>query len=170
MTTEVLLVKSLDVNTLKAYINDIPQLFSLGPQETEKLVFYMGYEEFHKGQLLFNEGDKGDVVYYIRNGSVDIVKESMQGGKFKLANIGRDGIVGEMALVEPAPRSATAIAVEDTEVIYLNRKKFTALLENLPTVGNKILLQFANTLSQRVRFMSGQLADALHNLKNSKNE
>ena len=101
---------AVDLKTLKAYINDIPQLFSLGPEETGKLVYYMGYKEFRKGTMLFSEGEQGDAVYYIIRGSVNILKESDVGTPIKLASVGRDGIIGEMALIDSVPRSATAVA------------------------------------------------------------
>ncbi len=161
-------MSAVDLNTLKAYINDIPQLFSLGPEETGKLVYYMGYKEFKKGQVFFNEGDEGDAVYYIIRGSVNILKESVEGRPIKLATIRRDGIIGEMSLIDSAPRSATALAMEDTEAVFFARQKFEALLKNLPAIGTKILLQFSRTMSQRVRFLSGQLADTIHELKDQR--
>lgn len=146
---------------LRDLVNDVPQLFSLGPEEVNKLLHYVSYKLAKKGSPLFKEGESGDSMFYIANGVIDIIKESIEGNPIKLAQFARDNMLGEMSLVDTSPRSATAIVTEDAELIILTRESFDNLLKNIPSIGIKIFKQIAGTLSQRVRFANGRLVDVL---------
>lgn len=144
---------------LRDLVNEIPQLYSLGPEEVNLLLHYVNYKSVQKGFPLFREGEPGNSVFYIAKGAVDIVKESIEGNPIKLARFGKDKMLGEMALVDPAPRSATAIVTEDAEFVILSQEKFESLLNDYPSIGIKIFKRIAMTLSQRIRFANGRLAD-----------
>jgi CRP-like cAMP-binding protein len=64
-----------------------------------------------------------------------------------------------MSLVEDSPRSATATAIEDVEILILTRTGFETLLATHPQIGVKILRNVAKSLSKRLRFTSGRFAD-----------
>tara|TARA_B100000315_G_scaffold81231_1_gene74472 strand:+ start:11757 stop:12704 length:948 start_codon:yes stop_codon:yes gene_type:complete len=156
--------KSLDPEAfdyLRDLINEVPQLYSLGPDEVISLVPYVSYKSAKKGTLVFREGDAGDSLFYIAKGAVDIIKESVEGNPIKLAQFTQDSLLGEMALIDSAPRSATAKVFHDVELIILNRESFEGLLKDVPAIGIKIFKQIATTMSQRVRFANGRLADVL---------
>ena len=72
------------------------------------------------GDTLFREGEEGDNAYIIETGSIEISIE-VAGAKKTIATLGKDEIIGEMALIADAPRSATAVAVEDSELLVLKR-------------------------------------------------
>ncbi len=156
--------KPLDQETfdyLRDLINEVPQLYSLGPDEVVSLVPYMGYKSAEKGSFVFKEGEAGDSLFYIVKGAVDIIKESVEGNPIKLAQFTQDSMLGEMALIDNAPRSATAKVFDDVELIILSRESFDGLLKDVPAIGIKIFKQIATTMSQRVRFANGRLADVL---------
>ena len=156
--------KSLEPETfdyIRDLINEVPQLCSLGPEEIITMVSYVSYKSFKKGSLIFKEGEPGDSLFYIAKGIVDILKESVEGNPIKLAQFAQDSMLGEMALIDAAPRSATAKVSDDVELIILSRESFEGLLKDVPAVGIKIFKQIATTLSQRVRFANGRLADVL---------
>ena len=69
--------------------------------------------EFMGGQEIFREGDPGDGVYLIKNGQVEISSVVNQSRRV-FSQIGPGGLLGEMAVIEHRPRSATATAVKDT--------------------------------------------------------
>tara|TARA_B100000315_G_scaffold186152_1_gene175426 strand:- start:152 stop:1153 length:1002 start_codon:yes stop_codon:yes gene_type:complete len=156
--------KSLDQETfdyIRDLINEVPQLYSLGPDEVVSLVSYVSYKSVKKGALIFREGEPGNTLFYIVSGAVDIVKESVEGNPIKLAQFTQDSMLGEMALIDSAPRSAAAKVASDVELIILSRESFEGLLKDVPSIGIKIFKQIATTLSQRVRFANGRLADVL---------
>lgn len=156
--------KPLDQETfdyLRDLINEVPQLYSLGPDEVVSLVPYVGYKSAKKDTFVFKEGEAGDSLFYIAKGAVDIIKESVEGNPIKLAQFTQDSMLGEMALIDSAPRSATAKVFDDVELIILSRESFDGLLKDVPAIGIKIFKQIATTMSQRVRFANGRLADVL---------
>lgn len=69
---------------------------------------------FDTGQTIFSEGDPSALTYRIIAGSVDIVILGWDGSERKLSSLGPEEIFGEMGIIDPGPRSATAIAREPT--------------------------------------------------------
>jgi len=74
----------------------------------------MKHRLFEPGQTIFAEGDPSDLAYLILAGSVDIVVRDPSGAERKVAALGPDEVFGEMGLIDPGPRSATAVAREQT--------------------------------------------------------
>lgn len=157
--------KPLDLETfeyLRDLINEVPQLYSLGPNEVISLVSYVSYKSVEKGDFIFKEGEAGDCLFYIASGAVDIIKESVEGNPIKLDQLTQNSMMGEMALMDNAPRSATAEVVDDVELIIITRESFEGLLKDVPVIGIKIFKQIATTISQRLRFANGRLADVIN--------
>ncbi len=88
-------------------------------------------KKFSKGDVLFEEGARGDEAYIIRHGYVTIVKKDGE-RTVELAARGPGEIVGEMALIDDAPRSASLIAKTDVEVELLTRKELDKMFSDLP--------------------------------------
>ncbi|MBI4540750.1 MAG: cyclic nucleotide-binding domain-containing protein [Gemmatimonadetes bacterium] len=83
-----------------------------------------------KGETLFREGEPGDAFYVVFRGAIEILKDE-PGGKPEWLAVRRDGAVfGEMSLLDDAPRSATARAAEDTQLLMVEKEHFRQLLGN----------------------------------------
>ncbi|MCX5812222.1 MAG: cyclic nucleotide-binding domain-containing protein [Proteobacteria bacterium] len=132
--------------------------FSWG--ELEELSKYMSTETFPKGAAIFEEGDKKAFMCIIFKGKVNILKESGNENKL-ITYIGTGRIFGEMSVIDGSPRSATAIASEETVLIVLTRQEFDRILDEKPRMGAKILQKIAAVMSQRLRETTGVLADYL---------
>lgn len=103
-------------------------------------------KHFDTGDVLFREGDAGDEAYLIRSGYVSIVK--VEGEKHvELAMRGPGEIIGEMALIDDKPRSATVLAKEPVEVEVLSRTALKRMMSELPEQVGMIVHQ----LLQRLR-------------------
>lgn len=76
---------------------------------------------FHAGKTLFREGAEGDCAYILQSGVVEIVRDTPD-GKVTLGCLSAGSIFGEMALIDNAPRMATAIVVEACAVIIIRRE------------------------------------------------
>ncbi len=103
---------------------------------------------FKKGEKIFSEGDAPGSVYAIVAGKVTISKE----GRL-LATLGREDVFGDMALVDNAPRSATAVAAEDTECYVIDVERFNRLMESVDPVLKgmfRILVARLRTMTQIV--------------------
>jgi len=84
------------------------------------------------GESVFHEGDSGEHAYIINTGEIRISRHSPEGDELTLAHLGRGELFGELALMDPAPRSATATAETHCELITLDRESFMAQLEADP--------------------------------------
>mgnify|MGYP000458341961 CR=1 FL=1 len=103
-----------------------------------------------KGQELFKEGSAGDAMYIVKKGNIKIYKEN--DNRKKLITLISEGeFFGEMSLIEGAPRSATAVAGEDAELIRLGKEGFERLKTDYSAAGFKVLGVILKFMSQRIR-------------------
>jgi len=106
--------------------------------------------EVAAGSSIFQQGDYGDCLYVILEGSVRIHK----GGR-ELAVLGRLQSLGEMAVLDGAPRSASATALEDTTMIKIDREQFLELMRDSPEIIQRIV----RLLLARIRETNDRLSD-----------
>ena len=132
-------------------ISRIPLFEELETGELEELVRILVREEFHAGDVVFDEGDLGEKMYIIIRGSVDIVKAVGKGPGQVLVTLKPGDFLGEMSLIADAPRSASALAAEDAILFSINKKDLMLLFDNAPTIAAKIYKFFVMTLNQRLR-------------------
>ena len=102
-------------------------------------------KHFLSGQPLFSEGEQGHEAYLIRGGYVSIWKDDA-GRRVELATRGPGEIIGEMALIDHSPRSASVSAKGDVEVEVITQSDLTRMLENVPEPVIKILQQLLRRL------------------------
>jgi len=114
---------------------------------------------FQPGELIFSEFEPGDSFYLIQSGRVRITK--IVGDIEKNIDIlQQPEIFGEMAILEGAPRSATAIAMDTVKVLEFNRANFEVLMMGNPQIALKLLRLFAKRIyDQKRRFMILTLED-----------
>lgn len=103
---------------------------------------------FDAGQKIFMQEETAARMFIVRSGRVQIVTYGTV-----LENVGPGGIFGEMALIDDAPRSAAALAVEPTEVLEVNRAQFLELIRQNPEFALKIM----SILATRIRKMNDSL-------------
>ncbi len=100
---------------------------------------------FKAGEVIFSEGEAPGAVYAIVSGKVKISKE----GRL-LATLGRDDVFGDMALIDNAPRSATAVAAEETECYVIDVARFNRLMDDV----DPVLQAMFRILVARLRMMT----------------
>ncbi len=101
------------------------------------------FRAFKKGDYVFREGDPGQEMFVIRNGSVDILV-----GQKKVITLEQDEVFGEMALVDHQPRSATVIAASDCELVPIDERHFHFLVTQTPNFATQLLKILASRLRQ----------------------
>jgi CRP/FNR family cyclic AMP-dependent transcriptional regulator len=134
---------------------------NLSEPELEKILKICVTQTFAKDAVLFREGECGDRCYIIRGGSVRISKYIPNIGEEALAVLKPGDYFGEMALVDNFPRSANAIANEDTDVFAINKPDLDKVLIADRELGYKILWTFTRTLSRRLRETNEKIASFL---------
>ncbi len=96
---------------------------------------------FPAGAVIFETGERGDVMYRVKGGQVRIVK-----GTEALEIVEVGGLFGEMVLVDDSPRSATALALTDVDVEVINEYQFLFMVHETPTFATKVMRTMAHRL------------------------
>jgi CRP/FNR family cyclic AMP-dependent transcriptional regulator len=96
---------------------------------------------FDAGQVVFKAGEPGTVMYIVRTGSVEL-----RAGERVLETVQRGGLLGEMALIDPAPRSATAVAGPDCTLVGVDEATFHALVRQVPGFALEVMRVMARRL------------------------
>jgi CRP-like cAMP-binding protein len=134
---------------------------NLSEPELEKILRICLKHSYTKDAAIFKEGDPGDRCYIITAGSVRISKFIPNIGEEALAVLKPGDYFGEMALVDNFPRSANAIANEDSVVFGINKTELDKILIEDRDLGYKLLWTFTKTLSRRLRETNEKLMSFL---------
>ena len=98
-------------------------------------------EPFAAGTTIFNQGEAGDVLYIVKDGTVAL---SVDGRP--LESVERGGMFGEMALIDREPRSATAVAETDCELVVIDKRRFWFLVQETPYFAEIVMRVMADRL------------------------
>jgi CRP-like cAMP-binding protein len=135
-----------------------PLLASLPEPEVREILSAARRRRFERQEVVFHEGDPGDSVHLIDRGRVALRVTTPLGDTVTLRIMGPGAVFGELALLDPAPRNATVVALERTETLALHRDRFDELRQRHPEV-DRILL---DSLVAEVRRLSIHLLEALY--------
>ncbi|MBT8099001.1 MAG: cyclic nucleotide-binding domain-containing protein, partial [Gammaproteobacteria bacterium] len=114
----------------------------------------MQREHFPRGTKIFREGEPGSFAYLIERGKVQICA-AVQGTSLELNLLGPGDLFGEMALIDSHARAATAITVEDTDVITLDKHS----LERKITSSDPVLNLLLRVVLERFRWALRRVVD-----------
>ncbi len=125
-------------------------IFAATP-DTALLRIAVALEHVHPraGELIFDSGDPGDCLYIIASGRVQV-----HDGDLVLNYLEDGDVFGEMAVLDPQPRSAAVTAVTDTHLLRLSRQPVHELINTQPGVGHAIITVLCRHLRARVRDLS----------------
>lgn len=104
------------------------------------------YRSFAPGQTIFRAGEPGDNLYIVAEGQVDIVA----GGQI-IETVGPGGILGELAMIDDKPRSATATARIACLLAPVSRQHFLVLIQRTPAFALQVMRVMAERLRQTTR-------------------
>jgi signal transduction histidine kinase len=120
----------------------------LGRDELQALRFIAQERHFAAHAEIFHEDDPGNGVYFVKEGLVEISSLVGDSERHAFSQLGPGEIFGEMAVIEHRPRSATAIAVKDTDVYFLPRGEMLSLIERSPALAFSLLQQISHRLRE----------------------
>lgn len=142
---------------LMAWPAQAPCLSRLREGERQALAAASHRRVFRRGDRLFEQDSPGHTLYLVRSGQVKIVRSDLNGQETLLRVACPGEWLGEMALLDDGPRSATAVALETVETLAFPRDQAHALLERMPALA----IALARELAGRVRHLDERLQDAL---------
>jgi CRP-like cAMP-binding protein len=110
---------------------------------------FLGHIEptvFEAGEILFRENEESYHFYIIQKGKVEVYKYSA-GAKIPLATVGEGASIGEFAMIDQKPRSATAVALTRVEAVKVSEEVYGQLIEQLPDWAVSVM----RSLVERIR-------------------
>jgi serine/threonine protein phosphatase PrpC/CRP-like cAMP-binding protein len=133
----------------------LPLFKYLGYRDLVKVMNLTVPKRFAANELIFDENTRGETFYVILEGLVRITKKDIH-----LADLGPGGHFGEMAMVDQAPRSATAQAIEPIKALAIERSQFYELMRSDPSLSVKLMWSFIQVLNTRLRMTNSELLNA----------
>lgn len=131
------------------------KIFStLPPRDLRKLAGMCLLKSYAPGDFILEEGSTGLGLFLVTAGQVEVFK-TLYDEQIRLAVLGQGDVLGEMALLDDQPRSATAVALEGTECLLLSRDQFRTLLKRRPRIAWRIV----PALALRIRELQDQLLE-----------
>ncbi len=134
-------------------------------RDVELLARFMTAYKVPPGAVLFREGDTERFMTIVVSGEVRVVKADSLGRERVIAVVGPHRTLGEMALVDGWPRSASAVTAQETRFLALSQLGFERIAEHHPKLWGTLLLKLCRLMSQRLRQTSGVLVDHLGGAK-----
>jgi CRP-like cAMP-binding protein len=139
----------------EALIRDVPLLARLAQQDLRALASRGRMRRYRTGAVLFREGDPGDALHIVVEGAVRVSVLSAAGSEATVAVLGPGEFVGDLALLDGRPRSASAIMLQPTTTLAVTREDFRRWLRERPRAALALL----EALSLRIRRTDEQFAD-----------
>lgn len=128
------------------FLRDVPIFRRLEPEDLERIAELAGERLHPAGEFLCHEGELGDELFVLVDGSVEVLK-SVDGAPRPLRTLHSGDHLGELAILREAPRSASVRALHDTRTLVLSGGALRSILEDRPQVGQAMLASLAERMS-----------------------
>ena len=133
----------------------VPLFSGLEEEDLESLISVANVRKYAKDGVIFFEQDVGDALFVILSGRIKVTILSDDGREIILAMLSESEFFGEMSLLDDEPRSATAIALQQTEMVVLHQRDFLSIVEKRP----RVLINLLSVLSSRLRKANNQIGN-----------
>jgi CRP-like cAMP-binding protein len=134
----------------------VKAVFKSGPGGTGKNPYEKFLVSHLMGEIIFSEGEIGTEMYIVQSGTVELLK-AIGGETRVLATLEKGDFFGEMSVLEDVPRTASARAKTDVELVRINGATFDAMLKS----NTEIAVRMMRKLSRRLREVTAMLEEAL---------
>ncbi len=143
-------------------IHNVNIFKDLTKKELKEVLAVVYNRVYKKGDYIFRQGHPGNGMYIILKGKIQIIQEKMKGEHRQeeiLATLESGDFLGELSLLDEAPRSASAYCTELTDILAFFKGDLMDLLNRRPELGSKIVLNIARVLGERLRLTNQLLAE-----------
>ena len=123
----------------------VPIFAGIGPVRLKLLAFASERMTYRIGQDLCRQGEPGDAAYVVLSGTADVIVGPL-GDEIKVADVGENAIVGEIAVLCAVARTATVRATSPVQALRIRKDHFLELVHDFPQVAIEIMKQLANRL------------------------
>jgi CRP/FNR family cyclic AMP-dependent transcriptional regulator len=140
-------------------LKGVPLFAKLEPNKLKLLAFTSERLTFAPGQELCHQGDIGDAMYVVLGGAADIIIDTPS-GPLKVAELKKNGFVGEIAILCDVPRTATVTVRETLTALKITKELFFRMVTEFPTMAVEIMRELAHRLDDTNRQLSAMRARA----------
>jgi CRP/FNR family cyclic AMP-dependent transcriptional regulator len=130
----------------QAILAEVPLFSRLDDQERETLSAMLQPRLFRAGERIFSAGDRGETLYVIRSGRVRLELTTNEGECLLLAQVDPGEVLGEISFLDAGPRTASAIAEEDSELLEFERGQLLVFVQQHPHAALDLLGVMANRI------------------------
>src|SRR5918994_4226164 len=134
-------------------LRNIPLFAKVEPAKLKLLAFTSERLEYMSGDELFRQGDYGDAAYIILEGEADVLVDTPQGA-VKVATLGKNDIIGEIAVLCDVPRTATVVAHSELETLRVSMDGFFHLVTQFPQVAIEVMSELAARLDHTTQALT----------------
>lgn len=140
--------------------NELILFHLLSDEEVDSIIPYLEVIDYPKGTVIFREDDQEDFIGFVTAGLLQLKKETeFEGRQIVIALVGKGSFVGEIALVDDKhTRSATAVALENSEMIIMRRSALDTIIIEKPLIAVKLLRGLNQIMAIRLRKAMDRLA------------
>ena len=135
-----------DAAAFRAALGGIPLFHGLAEDDLDALTATVRARRFRRGEVIFHQGDPGDALHIVLSGRIKISSPSETGVEAILATLRPSEFFGALALLDGAPRSATATAVSASETLVLPREQFRQLVDDVRSIREHVLAELAGEI------------------------
>jgi len=125
----------------------IPLFAKIEPSRLKLLAFTSERVTYEAGQEICRQGDIGDAAYLVISGVAEILVDTPT-GRIKLAELSKNALVGEIAIINDVPRTATVMAGTELEALRITKDHFLRLVAEFPQIAIEIMRVLATRLSR----------------------
>jgi len=130
----------------QAILAEVPLFSRLDDQEREALSAMLQPRRFRAGERIFSAGDRGEALYVIRSGKVRLELTTNEGECLLLDQVDPGEVLGEISFLDAGPRTASAIAEEDSELLEFERGQLLMFVQQHPHAALDLLGVMANRI------------------------
>ena len=134
------------VSEAKAFLKRMPFFADLSEASLQTLARASKFTHVEKEQFIFLQADPSEKVYLVRSGLISIVLESPDGREMVINEMRPGDFFGEVGVLTRQPRSTSAIARTDSELLVLPRQAFLGIIDGEPVLARRMLEMTANRL------------------------
>lgn len=137
----------------------IPLFANIEPAKLKLMCFASQRLTFRSGQKLCEQGDTGDSAFIIIAGTADVFLETKQGA-LPIAHLGKNDIVGEIAILCDIPRTATVVATSELSALEITKDLFFRIVKEFPEIAVEIMRVLAHRLEHTMLQLRQTRAEA----------
>lgn len=130
-----------------ALLSTVPLFRDIGEDKLRLIAFGAERRRLQAGQMLFREGTSADCAFVVASGRFELTRAGKDGRTVPLGHAETGTLLGELAMVTAMERSITAIAVDNAEVIRINRPLFRRMLEEYPDIAGIVRARIDENLA-----------------------